>query len=118
MSISQILLIILCVVGISTGQILFKLAALSPIRGERPLAIAFELALNPYLLAGLTIYLAATVFWIWLLRQVPLNLAYPLMALAFLFVPILGAYILDEPFTRSTLIGGILIIGGVYVIVR
>lgn len=118
MNLTQFLLVILCVIGISAGQIFFKLAALALPKGGHMLTVLSSLALNPYLLAGLTIYMGATVLWIWMLREVPLNLAYPVMALAFLFVPLLGALILGEPFQRATLMGGVMIILGVYIIVR
>lgn len=119
MTIPQFLLILLCVLGISAGQILFKLAALTlPKTDVGLLSLGAKLALNPYLLVGLTIYMGATILWIWMLREVPLNLAYPLMALAFLFVPLLGFFILGEPLQRTTLIGGAMIILGVYVIVK
>lgn len=118
MTFSQFLLIILCVFGISAGQILFKLAALDLPKSGGILTVLSSLALNLYLLAGLTIYMGATVLWIWMLREVPLNLAYPVMALAFLFVPLLGALILGEPLQRATLTGGVMIILGVYIIVR
>lgn len=118
MNIVQFFLIMVCVVGISIGQILFKLAAKSLPKSGGTLEIALSLILNPYLLIGLTVYLAATALWIWVLREVPLNLAYPLMALAFLFVPLLSMYLLGETFSRTSLFGGILIVSGVYIIVR
>jgi drug/metabolite transporter (DMT)-like permease len=77
-----------------------------------------DLVLNPFLLGGLFVYFATTFLWIWLLRTVPLSVAYPFMALAFLFVPIMGATFLGEPLTVRSVIGAALIITGIWVIAR
>ena len=81
---------LLCVLGISLGQVLFKKAALS-------------------------IPTAATLAWIWVLRHAPLHLAYPFMGLAFLIVPCLGWWFLGEPLRLHTLLGGALILAGITV---
>jgi drug/metabolite transporter (DMT)-like permease len=114
----QVFQVLLCVIAISAGQVLFKLAALHM---EKPGGDGFSpvgLLLNPYLSAGLIVYLAATLFWIWLLRSVPLNIAYPFMGLAFLFVPLIGAVFLNEPLQARLLWGGGLIAMGIYVVTR
>ena len=80
--------------ALSIGQILFKLAA----RGlDGTESLLSQIMVNHYLWIALAVYAIATVFWIGLLRQIPLNLAYPFVALAFFFVPVLGHWILDEP---------------------
>ena len=118
MSVTNVLLTILCVVGISCGQVLFKIAARSASASTDVLSVGRDLALNPFLLGGLVVYLATTFLWIWLLRTVPLSVAYPFMALAFLFVPIMGAAFLGEPLSFRNALGGALIISGIWVIAR
>lgn len=87
MSWVSILLALVTVIGLSVGQILFKIAAVG-MTGSAPLWL---LALrNGYLWSALLVYGAATVLWIALLRQAPLRLAYPFIGLAFLIVPILA----------------------------
>ncbi|MCK9992070.1 MAG: hypothetical protein Dbin4_00590, partial [Alphaproteobacteria bacterium] len=63
---------------------------------------------------GLMFYGGATLAWIYLLRQVPLNLAYPFFALSFLFVPLLSTVIFTEPFTLRMAAGSAVIVFGVY----
>ena len=117
MSLSRLLLGLGCVLGISVGQIFFKLASttLQPAYNFKSLGNLF---LNKYLLISLFIYMVTTILWIWLLRLVPLRQAYPLIALAFLIVPILARVFLNEKFELRSIIGGIIIFIGVYVSVR
>ena len=100
-----------CVVAIATGQILFKLAA----QAADP-AAAFPWSLfNGYLFAALVVYGAATLLWVWLLKTLPLNVAYPFVGLAFVIVPLLGAWLLNEPLDWRHLAGGAIIAAGVAV---
>jgi len=105
----QNIYLIFCVLAISVGQVLFKVTA-----GSSPDGSFLMKLMQPLLLLALFIYGLATVFWIWLLQTVPLNVAYPYMALAFLFVPIMSALFLDEKVEIGTWIGSILIMIGVY----
>ena len=100
---------VLCVVGISLGQMLFKKAAQS-------IAVATNWQLwvfNGWLIAALALYGVTTLVWIWVLRHAPLHLAYPFMGLAFLIVPGLGWLFLGEPIRIQTIAGGALILIGI-----
>lgn len=100
---------ILCVLGISLGQMLFKKAALSISD-----ATAWQhWVFNGWLIAALSLYGITTLVWIWVLRHAPLHLAYPFMGLAFLIVPCLGWLFLDEPIRIPTIAGGALILAGI-----
>lgn len=100
-----------CVIAISAGQILFKLAA----RGATG-AAGFPWSLfNGYLFAALALYGAATLLWVWLLKTLPLNVAYPFVGLAFVIVPLAGAWLLNEPLDWRHLAGGVIIAIGVAV---
>ncbi|MBO0987676.1 MULTISPECIES: EamA family transporter [Delftia] len=100
---------VLCVLGISLGQLLFKKAAQSI-----PEAATWQhWVLNGWLITALALYGFTTLVWIWVLRHAPLHLAYPFMGLAFLIVPCLGWIFLNEPIRISTIIGGSLILAGI-----
>jgi len=103
------IMLVVCVLAISIGQILFKVAAGTNAHGSFLMKL-----MQPSLLLALFIYGAATVFWIWLLQTVPLNVAYPYMALAFLFVPLMSLFFLGEKVELSTWIGSVLIVIGVF----
>lgn len=108
------LVAVLCVFGIAIGQILFKLSAASfkhagslyDLRGLVVLAAAF-------LLYGIT-----TIGWVWVLRNVELGRAYPLMALAYVIVSILAYFALGERFNGQYVLGVVLIVIGIIVSVR
>ncbi len=113
MTVTKLLLGLACAFGMSAGQIFFKLAALSPSPAcGNPL---LQRILSPHLLTALLIYAFTTGVWLWLLRLIPLNRAYPFMALAFLFVPLLGAVFLGEKLEYKTIAGGLIILLGVYI---
>ena len=100
------------VLALSGGQILFKLAARDMREGE---PLVQQVLLNFWLYVALAVYGFATIFWIVLLRQVPLSVAYPFAALAFFFVPVLAHFGLGEPVRWQTFAGAAIIFVGVWV---
>lgn len=109
MGITLSLYTLLCVLGISIGQLLFKKAA-----AALPSIISLpSLLQNGWLIAALALYGVTTLGWVWILRHAPLHLAYPFMGLAFLIVPMLAWGFLGEPLHWRTLAGGVLIMAGV-----
>ena len=109
MPLSLSLYTLLCVLGISVGQLLFKQAA-----ATLPATLSLVgLLQNWWLMAALVLYGFTTLGWVWILRHAPLHLAYPFMGLAFLIVPTLAWAFLGEPLHWRTLAGGVLIMAGV-----
>lgn len=106
-----------CVFGISVGQIFFKLGAETN-TSETGLNLIIRLILNHYTIFALFLYVATTIFWVYLLRIVPLKELYPLMALAYVFVPILAKMFLNEDMEWKSIIGALIIVTGVYVSVH
>ena len=117
MNIFNTSIILVCVLGISTGQVLFKLA--SPFFPQTiTISSLVAFVFNKYLFSALVIYGIATFFWVYALKLVPLSVAYPFMALAFVIVPLLGVIFLNEPYNIRNVFGTILIIVGILVIGR
>jgi drug/metabolite transporter (DMT)-like permease len=110
----QLFLTVLTVLAMSAGQILFKLAARKMLAGE---SWASQIMFNPYLWVALLVYLSATALWVALLRQIPLHIAYPFVALAFVLVPIMGHLILNEPLRWHSVLGALVIVLGVWIAV-
>jgi len=107
--------LIICVFSISVGQLLFKLAAnFTNTRSPEGVNLMAYL-MNPYLWSALIIYGLTTLFWMWLLRFIPLNQAYPFMALAFVIVPLLSSLFLGEKVDASYLVGVALIMSGLII---
>ena len=103
---------LIIVLMISTGQILFKVAA------ERLRAADGQLALPvlSVITMSLVLYGVATLGWIWVLQSYPLSRIYPLMALSFVFVPIGGALLLGERLSFSFFGGTALLLAGLTVV--
>jgi len=112
MSLMQVVLTLACVAAIAVGQVLFKLAA----RAGEASAAGFPWdILNPWMAAALVVYAATTLMWVWLLKAMPLNMAYPFVGLAVVIVPVLAAVFLGEALDWRHLAGGALIAAGVAV---
>jgi len=105
-------MILATVVAISAGQVLFKLAA-----GSLSLTEGWTLAtlLQPKLVVALVVYVLATILWLAVLRITPLKVAYPFAGLAFVIVPVLAHYVLNEPLGANVFVGAGLILAGIWV---
>jgi drug/metabolite transporter (DMT)-like permease len=103
-----------CVLGLAIGQILFKLSAASLQRTES----FFNPSTIVTLVSAFTIYGVTTIVWIWVLQKIELGRVYPLMALAFILVPI-GSYIFfGERFKPQYFIGIAMIMAGIIIAVK
>lgn len=94
---------------LSMGQILFKYASKGVSFGD-PRSL-----LSPSLLSGLFVYGVATIMWILVLKKLPLSLAFPFYGLTFLLVPLLAHFLIGEKIGYQTLLGGAIIMFGVFV---
>jgi drug/metabolite transporter (DMT)-like permease len=98
-----------CVFGIAAGQVLFKLCAnASRIEGLWATKTLLLFA------AAMALYGTTTLAWIWVLQRAELGKIYPLMALAFVFVPLAGYWLFGERFSISYAIGIALIVAGIW----
>jgi drug/metabolite transporter (DMT)-like permease len=103
--------------ALAAGQVFFKYSA-SALK-DKPVADGFlELAQSPAFYAGVTLYGAATLLWVWILSRVPLSQAYPWVALAMSAVPILAVVVFDERFDSSYWLGVGLVVLGVFITQR
>lgn len=105
---------IFCVLGLAIGQILFKISAISlaengSLFSFKPAAIFF---------AAMCLYGATSAVWVWVLQKIELGRVYPLMALAFIIVPIGSHFFLGEKFAPQYFIGVTLIVIGIIVAVK
>ncbi len=112
MSWSALALTLLTVLGLSAGQVLFKLAANRMHAGSGLWAAVIT---NHHLWWALVVYGISTVLWIAVLREVPLRLAYPFVGSAFFVVPLLAHFFLGEPLHWQSMAGAALIALGICV---
>lgn len=78
----------------------------------------FQVAFNPFIMVGLSCYVASVVIWILVLSRVQVSVAYPLMSLAYVTTTIAAAILFHEPVTMTRMGGILVIILGVYLITR
>ena len=112
-----LLLTLLCVALLAAGQMLFKVAA-AQWRIDGWTWTTVRSFLSPALLVALLLYAVATVLWVFILRTVPLSLAFSVYALVFLLVPLLAHLLFGESLSMKTLIGAAVIVVGVVISVR
>jgi drug/metabolite transporter (DMT)-like permease len=105
-------LALLCVCGIAIGQILFKLSATALSE------TGISLKTFSVFFAAMCLYGVTSLAWIWVLRKLELGRVYPLMALAFVMVPVASHFLLGERFTPQYFVGVGLIIVGICVAVK
>jgi undecaprenyl phosphate-alpha-L-ara4N flippase subunit ArnE len=111
--IKQLLFVLFTIFILSAGQILFKVASVKLDLSYKGLITG--LLFNPTLILAVAIYTVATVFWLFILKSMPLNVAYPFTALGFFIVPLLSYYFLGEPLRWTSFAGAGVIMLGVYV---
>lgn len=104
---------ILCVVGLAIGQILFKVSA--TLLAQTGSFFAFRTAAT--ILAALALYAITSIAWVWVLQKMELGRAYPLMALAFVLVPLGSFFAFGECFQLQYFVGVALIMVGIVVTV-
>jgi drug/metabolite transporter (DMT)-like permease len=105
---------VLCVVALAIGQILFKISATS----LSETGSFFDHKTATTLFAAMILYAITSIAWVWVLQKVELGRVYPLMALAFVLVPLASYFILGERFQSQYFVGVALIIIGILVAVR
>lgn len=108
------LIALICVLGIAAGQILFKLSA-SSLHNSGSF---FDPKTMMTLFSAFALYGITTIGWVWVLQKVDLGKVYPLMALAFVLVPLGSHFVFGERFQPQYFIGIILIMLGIFVAVR
>lgn len=103
-----------CVLGIAGGQILFKLCAMT--LHHTGSFFAWETIVT--LCAAMVVYVATTIAWTWVLQKIDLGRIYPIMALAFVLVPVGSHFIFGEQFRLQYFVGVAFIMAGIIVAMR
>ena len=111
MNFKSICTILAIVTAIAGGQLLFKATALVWHSQRSLLSVAVLYRLVP----AVAVYGVATLGWIWVLQRIPLQMAYPFMALTFVLVPIGGFFYFGERINFLYCLGVVLVIGGIVV---
>lgn len=105
---------LLCVLGLAIGQLLFKASSVALVSTGS----LFSLKAALPLFAAMCLYGVTSIAWVWALQKVELGRIYPLMALAFVFVPLGSHLFFGERFQSQYFLGVGIIVIGIIVAVR
>lgn len=100
------------------AQVMLKIGMGRVVISEISLASLARLFSNPFILAGLSLYVTAMLIWLYVLKQVEVSYAYPFTALGFVLVTAVGYFFLAEQITPVRLVGLGLIIAGIFLVAK
>ncbi len=85
---------------------------------ENLLKMAFTIAFNPFVLAGLTCYVISVVIWLLVLSRVEVSYAYPLLSIGYVVTAMAGWLLFNEAMDLTRWSGIAVICCGVWLITR
>ena len=115
MTVAQIVFVLLVVAVIIVGQVLFKLSSQHLVM-DRGLGSLIASLLSWQFLLAMFFYALGAVLWVVVLKHVPLNRAYPFMAISFIVLPLAGYYMFGEPLSARYIVGLVILVGGLYLV--
>ena len=80
--------------------------------------IGWQLATQPFIVAGVGCYVISLVVWIMGLSRVPVSIAYPMLSIGYIVSAIAAWYLFGESLTAQKMIGIGFIVIGVYLVAR
>lgn len=101
-------------IGVGVGQVLLKMAA----QQMQVRHSVMEIVTNPLLIAAFSLYATLGVVWLLILKELPLSVAYPFVALSFAVTPLLAWLVLGDKPQGLYFLGIALICAGVAVTQR
>lgn len=103
-------LLAFCVFAESVQQTCFKAGSNLATPGRNPIIDALT---QPLIWIGIGLWAVEVVVWIFVLQRAPLSLAYPVMTLTYVGVPLAGLALLGERLNRRQTAGAVLVAAGV-----
>ena len=80
--------------------------------------IGWQLATQPFIVAGVGCYVISLVVWIMGLSRVPVSIAYPMLSIGYIVSAIAAWYLFGESLTAQKMIGIGFIVIGVYLVAK
>jgi len=78
----------------------------------------FSLAVNPYIIAGLSCYVVSVVVWLLALSRVAVSIAYPMVSIGYIVTAVVAWLYLGEQMNMTRWAGIVVIIIGVFLVAR
>lgn len=116
-----VLIIVLCALIGSTGQIFLKkgLNELGPITLKDVLGPhVFKVVFQPFIFAGIAAYAFSMLLWIYALSNFDVSFAFPLVSLSYVFAGIFSTIFLKETIPMMRWAGIIVIVTGCFMIIK
>lgn len=105
-----IVVLVACIAAETAREVGFKAAALAAAKSQ---SFALGILTSPFLWLAFAVGAAEFVLWIVLLQRTPLAIAYPIISLAYVGVPLAGVLLFREVMSRRQWFGAALIAAGV-----
>lgn len=80
--------------------------------------IGWQLATQPFIVAGIGCYVVSLVVWIMGLSRVPVSIAYPMLSIGYIVSAVAAWYLFGESLTAQKMMGIGFIIIGVFLVAR
>lgn len=104
------------------GQLLLKrgMLGMGPLNlgGGNVVSLVWSIFTNPWVIAGLALYVGGTLFWLIALSRADLSFVYPFATLTMALIIISSRFIFGEAISGLRLIGIITIAAGVLIVAR
>ncbi len=118
MTLKTLLYLLISICFSSVAQIVLKTGLSQPhvvvaIDSGSYINAARAVFINPWVLAGLTLYFSAAVVWLFALVRIEVSMAYPFVGVGFILTMILGKFIMGDAVTFTRVMGTLLISVGV-----
>ena len=109
------ILLLINIILLVSGQTLWK-TGLKGTTLTLGLDSILALVINPYIISGMTVYVIATVLWLYILSKLDLSVAYPLQSLCYVLAVFVSIFIFKEQIPLTRWIGLLLITSGAFLI--
>lgn len=101
------------------AQLLLKMGVSNlPRAGEGWGRIVLRCCTEWHLIGGVACYGLSLLFWLYVLSQLELGKAYPMVSLGYVFTLLLGHFVLGESVGFCRMVGILLIVAGVFFVAR
>lgn len=100
----------------ASGQLLLKYAMTQVGPMNFSVAVLLRALAQPYLPLALLIYALALYLWLEVLSKTPLSIAYPVLAITYVLVPLFSYFAFSEQLKPGQFVGMFLILAGIALI--
>jgi drug/metabolite transporter (DMT)-like permease len=95
-----------------------NIGRIESIEGSKLLSLIWTMGTNVYVIAGLSLFVIGTFFWLVLLSRLDLSFVYPFGALQYFMIYLISYFLLGETISIGKIIGVAIIMSGILVIGR